>query len=110
MKQREIWFADLNPTKGSEQSGIRPVVIISGDTMNDNAGLSLICPLSSKIKNYSGTIVLLKTTQNGLTSDSEVLVFQMRVIAKDRFLNKIGKITEPQLHEIIDELNGLFEV
>lgn len=110
MKQREIWFADLNPTKGSEQSGIRPVVIISGDTMNSNAGLSLICPLSSRIKNYSGTIVLSKTTQNGLTSDSEVLVFQMRVVTKDRFLNKIGKITEAQLHEIVDELNGLFEI
>ena len=52
MKQREIWFADLNPTKGSEQSGIRPVVVISGDTMNNNAGLSLICSLSSKIKNW----------------------------------------------------------
>ena len=110
MKQREIWFADLNPTKGSEQSGIRPVVVISGDTMNSYAKLSFICPLSSKIKNYSGTIVLPKTSQNGLTSDSEVLVFQMRVITKDRFLNKIGKITEAQLEEIIEELNGLFEL
>ncbi len=78
--------------------------------MNNNAGLSLICPLSSKIKNYSGTIVLPKTAQNGLNSDSEVLVFQMRVVTKDRFLNRIGKITDSQLRDIVDELNGLFEI
>ncbi len=60
MKQRDIWFADLNPTKGSEQSGIRPVAIISGDTMNDNSGLCLICPLSSKIKRYPATVFLPK--------------------------------------------------
>ncbi|HQX45452.1 MAG TPA: type II toxin-antitoxin system PemK/MazF family toxin [Saprospiraceae bacterium] len=36
MKEREIWFADLNPTKRSEQAGIRPVVILSGNALNDH--------------------------------------------------------------------------
>jgi mRNA interferase MazF len=58
MKQREIWRADLNPVKGSEQKGIRPVVIISGNAMNDNLGICIICCLSLKIKNYAGCLVL----------------------------------------------------
>lgn len=110
MKQREIWFADLNPTKGSEQSGIRPVVIVSGDSMNDNTGLCLVCPLSSKIKNYSGTTILPKSIRNGLTTDSEVLVFQMRVVTQKRFLNKIGQISVTQLQDIVKELNEIFEI
>ena len=110
MKQRDIWFADLNPTKGSEHSGVRPVVIISGNTMNDNAGLCFVCPLSSKIKHYPATIVLPKSSQKGLSSDSEVLIFEMRVVVKNRFLNKIGQISTSQLEAIIDELNGIFEI
>ena len=78
MKQRDIWFANLDPTKGSEQAGLRPVVIISGDSMNQNTSLCLVCPLSSKIKNFPTTVFVKKTPQNGLTADSEVLTFQIR--------------------------------
>ena len=78
--------------------------------MNDNAGLCFVRPLSSKIKRYAATIALPKTVQNGLSSDSEVLIFQMRVVAKNRFLNKIGQISTSELEQIIDELNGIFEI
>ena len=46
MKQREIWLADLNPVKGSEQRGVRPVVILSGNSMNANLDICIVCPLS----------------------------------------------------------------
>jgi mRNA interferase MazF len=107
MKQREIWLADLNPVKGSEQKGIRPVVIISGNAMNDNLGICIVCPLSSKIKNYAGCLVLKKDEQKGLDHDSEIIAFQVRTISKERLLNKKGEITKQQL-EILKK--GLFEV
>ena len=110
MKQRDIWFANLDPTKGSEQAGLRPVVIISGDSMNQNTSLCLVCPLSSKIKNFPTTVFVKKTPQNGLTADSEVLTFQIRVLAQSRFIRRIGEITETELEQIIDELNGVFEL
>jgi len=50
MKKSEIWLADLNPQRGKEQSGARPVLIISGNAMNDNYDLVITCPLSSKKK------------------------------------------------------------
>ena len=82
MKQREIYLADLNPLKGSEQRGIRPVVVISGNSMNDHLGISIICPLSTKVKNYAGCLILEKDAINGLEQDSEIITFQIRTLRR----------------------------
>ena len=100
MKQKEIWLADLNPVKGSEQRGVRPVVVISGDSMNSHLNMCIICPLSSKIKHYPGCIVLSKNRINGLSIDSEVIVFQIRTIDGSRLVKKIGEIEEEELKKI----------
>jgi mRNA interferase MazF len=105
MKQREIYLADLNPTKGSEQRGIRPVVVISGNAMNDHLGIAITCPLSTKIKNYAGCIVLKPNRENGLSETSEVLTFQIRTVAKERLIKKQGTISEKELGTIIQGLN-----
>jgi mRNA interferase MazF len=97
MKQREIWFADLNPVKGSEQKGYRPVVIVSGDVVNTHLQIVIACPLTSKIKNYKGNIVLQPTEQNGLQKPSEILIFHIRSISKDRLVRRIGNITSAEL-------------
>lgn len=107
MKQAEIWIADLNPTKGSEQAGYRPVVIISGNLLNTYLPVTIICPLSTKIKNYKGNIVLTPNNKNGLEKTSEVLVFQIRSVSKERLINKIGQISSEELHQIKSGLNDL---
>lgn len=107
MKQRDIWLADLNPVKGSEQRGIRPVVIISGNAMNDNLNIAIICPLSSKIKHYAGCVVLQKDGQNGLSDDSEIITFQVRTIAQERLIKKLGQISEKELATIKSGLNDI---
>lgn len=108
MLQKDIYLANLNPVKGNEQKGQRPVVVISGNTMNNNFGVLIICPISSKIKNYAGTVKLDKNKSNKLTEDSEIITFQIRTIAKERMIKKIGEITDKQLKEIIDSLNEVF--
>lgn len=108
MLQKDIYLVDLNPTKGKEQKGKRPVVIISGNTMNKNLGVSIICPISSKIKNYAGCVKLEKNKINKLDEDSEILTFQVRTIAKERMIKKIGEITNEQLKEIFYSLNEVF--
>jgi mRNA interferase MazF len=107
MKQRDICLAELNPVQGSEQSGIRPVVIISGNAMNDNLNICIVCPLSSQIKHYSGCIVLKKDDINKLDFDSEIITFQIRAVAKSRLIKKIGEITDTQFKEIINGLNDI---
>jgi mRNA interferase MazF len=107
MKQREIWWVDLNPVKGSEQRGIRPVVVISGNAMNDNLEIGIVCPLSTKIKNVAGCLILEKNEINRLNDDSEVLTFQVRTLSKERFTKKIGQITELELKVIKQGLNDI---
>ena len=107
MKQGEIWYANLNPTQGSEQRGIRPVVVVSGNAMNDNFSGCIVCPLSSKIKQYAGCISLKKNNTNNLSQDSEIITFQIRAVDKARLTKKIGKITPQQ---IVDLKVGLNEI
>ena len=105
MKQAEIWLADLEPVKGSEQGKTRPVLIISGNVMNNNFPIVITCPISSAIKNYAGCVTILKNKTNGLTIDSEVICFQVRSVSKERLIKKIGTITKQQLESIIVALN-----
>lgn len=108
MKQRDIYLVNLNPTQGNEQRGIRPVVIISGNTMNKNLGIFIICPLSSQIKNYASCVVLKKNNINQLEQDSEIITFQIRTVSKERFIKKIGEINQEELKEVVFKLNEVF--
>lgn len=105
MRQGEIWSADLNPTKGSEEAGRRPVVIISGDTLNDALPIVIVVPITSKIKSYPTCVLLLASKMNGLKKDSEAIPFQVRAIAKKRLAKRMGHLAEGELREI---LKGLF--
>ena len=107
MKQQEIWYADLDPIKGREQSGVRPVVIVSGNNLNDHSDLKIVCPITSQLKKYAGSLFLEKDQINGLPMDSEVLVFQIRTIDETRLIKKIGTITNLQMNKLrlyLDEI------
>ncbi len=97
MRQGEIWRGDLNPTKGSEQAGFRPMVIVSGNLMNQYLNVVIVMPLTTKIKNYKGDVVLAPNGTNGLKETSEVLTFHIRSVAKDRLVERIGRISDAEL-------------
>ena len=107
MRQAEIWYANLNPTKGSEQSGHRPVLILSGNMLNKYLEIVIACPLTTSIKNYKGNLVITPTKQNGLTKKSEILTFHIRSISKDRLVKKLGSISESQLAHIKSGLDDI---
>jgi mRNA interferase MazF len=107
LKQGEIWELYLNPIKGSEQGGRRPAVIISGNLLNVHLQVVIVCPLTTKIKNYKGNVILEPSTGNGLIKTSEILVFHVRSVSKERLKNKIGSITSKQLKEIKQTLDDI---
>jgi len=109
MKQGEIWYANLDPTKGSDQKGARPVVIISGNVLNTHLPIVIACPLTTKIKNYKGNIILKPDKKNGLSEKSEVMVFHIRSISKERLFNKNGSITASQLGAIKQGLEDILK-
>ena len=107
MKQGEIWYANLNPTKGNEQAGHRPIVIISGDLMNAHLGIVICCPLTSKVKNYKGNTIITPNASNKLEHASEILTFHIHSISKDRLTKKIGVISKSELNATIKSLNEI---
>jgi len=107
MKQSEIWMANLQPVKGSEQAGYRPVLIISGNLLNEQLDIVITCPLTSSVKHYFGNLILEPNRTNGLRHKSEVLTFQIRSISKYRLEKKIGEITIPELKTVLETLNDI---
>ena len=107
MKQGEIWFTDLNPVKGSEKSGSRPVIILSGNLLNVHAQVVVCVPLTSQIKNYHGNLVLEPSPTNGLSSRSEVLTLHVRSISKDRLIERVGSVSKAELKQIHTTLSEI---
>lgn len=109
MKQGEIWYASLDPTKGSEQAGYRPVMILSGNLLNKYLNTVIVVPLTTKIKNYKGNPILEPTIENGLKQSSEILIFHIRSVSKDRLIEKLGDIGSEVLKQSVTTLNEILK-
>lgn len=75
--------------------------------MNQHFGVVIACPLSTQIKHFPGCVVIEKDLKNGLQTDSEVITFQLRTIARQRLRTKIGEVSPQQLQTIIQGLNDV---
>lgn len=107
MRQRDIWLTDLNPATGSEQAGVRPIVIISGNMLNEHLEVVIACPLTSQIKRYKGNVIVESNADTGLKVPSEILTFHVRSISKKRLIKKVGQITESELEEVKRTLDDI---
>lgn len=101
--QREIWMTDLNPVQGSEQSGIRPAVIVSGHSMNEHYSVVIICPLTTRVKSYRSCPVIQPDKLNKLKFASQVISFQTRTIAKSRLKKKLDQFRKRCLSRLRPE-------
>jgi mRNA interferase MazF len=99
INQYSIWYVDLNPTKGSEQKGIRPWIVVSPDEINHNLPTSLIVPLTKSKKEWP-TVVEIKSTENLKGTQSYALVEQLRHVSHVRFMREIGKISHSEIIQI----------
>lgn len=89
----EIVLANLEPVKGSEQGGTRPVLILQNDILNKYAPTTIIAPITSKIytKEYPTNIQFL-SSGSGLKKESTILLNQIKTIDKRRIIRKIGRL------------------
>lgn len=99
----EIYFCNLDPTIGSEQRGVRPVLIISTDSVNHNLTVSSVLPLSSvkATDKIYPTEILLPTDISGLSKLSVAMVQQIRTVSHNRLQKLVGKITDKKTQEKI---------
>ena len=106
IKRRDIVLCDLNPVKGTEQAGIRPVVIVQIDRANAVSPHTIIAPCTSKIRRaLLPSHVFVPTGVGGLTKDSVILCEQIRVIDKSRIIRILGSLDREYLNKLNDSLS-----
>lgn len=104
--RKEIYWADLNPIRGREQGGIRPVLVISNNVFNQRSGTTVILAITS-VKPKVKYPLVLELNCSFLPKRSWVKITQIRTISNDRLANYIGRIDATQMNEIIAAINDL---
>lgn len=98
VKRGDIFYADLSPVVGSEQGGVRPVIIIQNDVGNKYSPTVIVAAITSQInKAKLPTHVEISSEEYGLNKDSVVLLEQVRTLDKKRLKEKIGHMKEADM-------------
>lgn len=107
VKKGDLFFADLSPVVGSEQGGVRPVLVVQNDVGNKYSPTIIVAAVTSQTsKAKLPTHVELQATQGGLSKNSVVLLEQLRTIDKQRLKERIGSLSDSQL-PVVDEALGV---
>ena len=107
IKRGDIFYADLAQGQGSEQGGIRPVIIVQNDIGNKFSPTTIVAPITSKLnKAKLPTHIEIKAKQFGLEKDSVMLMEQIRTIDKVRLREFLGSVDE----YIIDKIDNALKI
>lgn len=105
VRRGDVFYADLSPVIGSEQGGVRPVLVVQNDIGNKYSPTIIIAAITSQInKAKLPTHVEITAPEYGLPKDSVVLLEQIRTIDKKRLREKIGRFNEDMMRSVDDAL------
>ncbi len=103
----EIWLVDLNPTRGHEQAGVRPGLVVSVDLFNHGpAGLVVLLPLTSVAKGIPFHVEL-RSPEGGVRINSFIKCEDARSVSKERLSRRVGKISQSTMAAVEDRLRIL---
>jgi len=102
----EIRWADLNPVRGNEQAGRRPVLVLSHDVFNERSGTVIAIALTSQPQR-AGFPLTLELQSKGLPKKSWVKISQIRTLAVERIGQRLGKVSLEELAQVIEGLNEI---
>jgi mRNA interferase MazF len=109
IKRGEIYYADLSPVIGSEQGGIRPVLIVQNDIGNKYSPTVIAAAITSQInKAKLPTHIEISSQEYGLQKDSVILLEQIRTIDKKRLKEKIGHLDDELMEKVNEALSISF--
>ena len=101
MKRGDIYRADLDPVVGSEQGGVRPVLIIQNDAGNLHSPTVIVAAITSRRKKAHMPVhVTITAAESGLPADSVVLTEQVRTLEKSRLTHYLGHVTDAAMVRI----------
>ena len=105
VKKGDLYFADLSPVVGSEQGGVRPVLVVQNDVGNRYSPTIIVAAVTSQTgKSKLPTHVELAATQGGLSKNSVVLLEQVRTIDKKRLREHMGHLDEDMMNKVDDAI------
>lgn len=99
-RRGEIWLSRLNPVRGSEQAGTRPILIIQRNTLNQHSPVTIGLCLTSKLNKLGPQHTELPRSETGLPKGSIVLTNQIRTLDKTRLIRKVGVVTGELLKQV----------
>ncbi len=102
----DIFWADLNPTRGHEQSGMRPVLILSQDVFNQKSGTVIAITLTSQPQRASFPLSL-ELTSPKLPKQTWAKISQIRTLSVERIEKKLGHVSDQELKQILEGLNEI---
>lgn len=102
----DIIWADLNPVKGHEQAGLRPVLILSQDIFNKHSGTVIAVALTSQPQ-PAGFPLNLELESSGLPKKSWVKISQILTLSVQRLKRKLGKVSPEELALVVEGLNEI---
>jgi mRNA interferase MazF len=106
IKRGDIFYADLSPVVGSEQGGVRPVLIVQNDVGNKYSPTVIAAAITSQqFKTKMPTHICVNASVCGLSKDSVVLLEQIRTLDKKRLREKMGNLPETDMDRIDDALS-----
>jgi len=100
VKRGEIYYADLSPVIGSEQAGVRPVLIVQNDVGNKFSPTIIAIAITSRQKVKLPTHIEIEGTKYGLDKDSVILAEQIRTLDKKRLREKVGKLDDKTMEKV----------
>lgn len=109
VKRGEIYYADLSPVVGSEQGGVRPVLIVQNDIGNKHSPTVIAAAITSqKEKSKLPTHISLNASACGLAKDSVVLLEQVRTLDKRRLKERMGELDNDAMSQVNNALSVSF--
>jgi mRNA interferase MazF len=102
----EIRWADLEPVRGREQAGRRPVLVLSHDVFNERSGTVIAVALTSQ-EPRAGFPLTLESRAGGLTKRSWIKISQIRTLSVDRIGQRLARAAEEELARVVDGLNEI---
>ncbi len=106
IRRGEIRWADLNPVRGSEQGGRRPVVIVSHDVSNERSGTAIVMAVTNQPQ-QTGFPLTLELRPADMPKPSWVKISQVRTLSTDRIEDLIATLADEELHRLVEGLNEI---
>jgi mRNA interferase MazF len=102
----DVRWADLNPVRGHEQAGQRPVLVVSQDVFNDRSGTVIAVAMTSQ-EPRAGFPLTLESKAAGLRKRSWIKISQIRTLSVDRLGTRLARASEEELARVLDGLNEI---